>query len=74
MEKVFRHFKEIPPDILLLHDGHRIENAIKCAGLFFFNISLGLNSLPGSCVHDLPRNLIKVHFRPLFLQTIQNLF
>ena len=39
MEKVFRQAKEIPPDIL--YDGHRIENAITCAGLFFLIYHLG---------------------------------
>ena len=39
MEKVFRQAKEIPHDIL--HDGHRIENATKCAGLVFLIYHLG---------------------------------
>ena len=44
--------KETHPDIL--RGGHRnpyqFENAIKSGGTVFLLISLGLNSLPGSCV------------------------
>ena len=80
IKKVFYQAKETSPDIL--YDGHSevpMPNR-KCNKMCwhdFFHITLGLNSLPGSCVRDLPRiysNLIKVNFRPMFLQNIQNLF
>ena len=53
MEKRFIEGPETHPDIL--HGGHRyqyqLENAIKSGGIVFCYISLGLNSLPGSCEH-----------------------
>ena len=39
MKKVFSGAKETHPDIL--RGGHRIENAIKCAGLVFLIYHLG---------------------------------
>ena len=45
--------KEAHPDIL--RSGHRnpyqLKNAIKSGGTVVLHLSLGLNSLPGSCVH-----------------------
>ena len=52
MKTFFIGAKETHPDIL--RGGHKnpyqLENAIKSGGTVFFLISLGLNSLPGSCV------------------------
>ena len=51
MKKVFFGAKETHPDIL--GGGHRnpyqLENAMKSGGIVFLHVSLGLNSLPGSC-------------------------
>ena len=51
MKKYVIGAKKTHPDIL--HGGHRnpyqLENAIKSGGTVFLHISLGLNSLPGSC-------------------------
>ena len=57
MKKVFSGAKETHSDILC--GGHRnpyqLENAIKSGGRVFLLLSLGLNSLPGSC--DMKRDL-----------------
>ena len=62
MKKSFIEAPETHPDIL--RGGHRnpyqLENAIKSGGIFFLLISLGLNSLPGSCV-DAQVSQIHVH-------------
>ena len=50
-EKEFYRSPINTPDIL--HGGHRnpyqLENALKSGGTVFLLLSLGLNSLPGSC-------------------------
>ena len=57
MKKVFSGAKETYPDIS--RGGHRnpyqLKNAIKSGGTVYLQISLGLNSLPGSC------GLMKIH-------------
>ena len=54
MKKVLSYSYTRKTPHIISSDGHRypyqMENAIKCDGLFFFNITLGLNSLPVSCV------------------------
>ena len=59
LKKVFFGAKETHPDIL--RGGHRnlyqLENAIKSGGtVFCLGISLGLDSLPGSCAPYKPQN------------------
>ena len=44
--KCFLEAEETHPDILW---GGQLENAIKSGGTVFLQLSLGLNSLPGSC-------------------------